>query len=302
MIAWHDLYALGAAACWAFGSMISVTPSRRLGAFAFVRWRMLIVALTMWAVTLGWGPMGGWRGFAPVDWVLMAVSGLIGVFIGDTALFAAMNRLGPRRTGVLFATHAMFSAALGYAVMGDRIGAQALLGALLVVAGVMTAILLGRHREESHAWESDRGHAGFGVALALLAALCQALASLAAKPVLAQPQVDPIAASAVRLSAATLAHFGLLAAGLRSARAQSPLTPGLLLQTGVNGLIAMGVGMTLVLLALREGDVGTVAVLSSVSPVLLLPMLWLHLRRAPAPAAWLGAGLTVVGTALVLLR
>jgi drug/metabolite transporter (DMT)-like permease len=45
-----------------------------------------------------------------------------------------------------------------------------------------------------------------------------------------------------------------------------------------------------------------VAILSSVSPVLVLPLLWLRLGRAPAPGAWLGAGFTVLGTALVLLR
>jgi hypothetical protein len=38
------------------------------------------------------------------------------------------------------------------------------------------------------------------------------------------------------------------------------------------------------------------------APVVLLPLLWLRLGRAPAPGAWLGASLTVVGTALILLR
>jgi drug/metabolite transporter (DMT)-like permease len=64
----------------------------------------------------------------------------------------------------------------------------------------------------------------------------------------------------------------------------------------------MGVGMTLILLALKYGDVGTVGILSSVSPVLVLPLLWLRLGRAPARGAWLGAGLTVLGTVLVVLR
>ena len=64
----------------------------------------------------------------------------------------------------------------------------------------------------------------------------------------------------------------------------------------------MGVGMTLILLALKKGDVGMVAILSSVSPVLVLPLLWLRLGRAPAIGAWLGATLTVIGTTLVLLR
>lgn len=298
MFAPFDLLALGAAVCWALGSLLSVSPSRHLGAFAFTRWRMLMVALMLWAVTLA---SGGWRSFPLESWGVMAISGLIGIFVGDTALFAAMNRLGPRRSGVLFATHAMFSALLGFWLLGERMNAQAAWGAGLTMMGVMTAILLGRHKEESHAWESDRGHVGAGVLLGLLAALCQAVGSLIAKPVMSA-DLDPIAASAIRVSVACSVHFILLWFGFSVARAQQAPTLRVLAQTALNGFITMGVGTTLILLALKKGDVGMVAILSSVSPVLVLPLLWLRLGRAPALGAWLGAGLTVVGTVFILLR
>src|SRR5665811_378317 len=195
MLAPFDLLALGAAACWALGSVTSVTPSRHLGAFAFTRWRMLMVALMLWAVVFA---SGGWRTFSSGAWGVMAVTGLVGILVGDPALFAAMNRLGPRRAGVLFATHAVFSALLGFWLLGERMSGQALAGASLTVAGVMLAILLGRHKQESHAWETDQGHVGAGVALALLAALCQAVGALIIKPVMAG-NVDPITASALRI-------------------------------------------------------------------------------------------------------
>lgn len=294
----YDLLALGAAACWAVGSVMSVMPSRHLGAVAFTRWRMAMVALMLWAVV---AVQGSWHSFDGHAWGIMAVSGLIGIFIGDTALFSAINRLGPRRAGVLFATHAAFSAVLGFALLNERMSLQAMLGGLLTLAGVMLAIFLGRHKDETHAWEADHGHVGLGVALALLAALCQALGSLIAKPVMAQ-QVDPIMASAVRVTVATAAHAVLLLTGFQAARASQAPTLRVLAQTGLNGFIAMGIGMTLVLLALEKGDVGMVAILSSVSPILVLPLLWLQLKRAPAPGAWLGAVLTVVGTALILWR
>jgi len=294
----YDLFALGAAACWAIGSVMSVTPSRHLGAIAFTRWRMAMVALMLWAVV---AVQGSWHSFDTHAWGVMAVSGLVGIFIGDTALFSAINRLGPRRAGVLFATHAAFSAVLGFALLGERMNLQALLGGVLTLAGVMLAILLGRHKDETHAWEADHGQVRVGVALALLAALCQAVGSLIAKPVMAL-QVDPIMASAVRVTVATAAHAVLLLAGFQAARADRAPTRRVLLQTGLNGFIAMGIGMTLVLLALEKGDVGMVAILSSVSPILVLPLLWLQLKRAPAPGAWLGAILTVVGTALILWR
>lgn len=293
-----DLLALGAAACWALTSVLSAPQARHLGSFAFTRWRMLLVLLVLWPVVL---LMGRWHSLTWPALGVLAVSGLVGIFVGDTALFAAMNRLGPRRTGVLFATHALFSAVLGYAVLGERMGVQAMLGGLLVVGGVMTAIFLGRHKDESHDWEADRGHWAWGVALGLLAALCQALGSLIAKPVMAAG-VDPVAATAVRVSATCVAQFVLLWSGARVARAHQPATAYHLARVGLSGFIGMGVGMSLILLALQHGDVGMVGVLSSVSPVLVLPLLWWYLGRAPARGAWLGALLTVLGTVLILLR
>ena len=294
----YDLLALGAAVCWAFTSVMSATPARHLGALAFTRWRMVLLLVMLWPVVL---LSGSWHGLTWAQCGVMAISGFIGIFVGDTALFAAMNRLGPRRTSVLFATHAFFSAMLGYWFLDEHMGLQAMLGGVLVMGGVMTATLLGRHKDDVHAWETNTGQWGLGVALGLLAALCQAVSSLIAKPVMVSG-VDPIAATALRVSATCVAQFVLLWSGFAAARAQNPATLRTLVQVGWIGFLGMGVGMSLILLALRHGDVGMVAILSSVSPVLVLPLLWLRLGRAPAPGAWLGAGFTVLGTALVLLR
>jgi drug/metabolite transporter (DMT)-like permease len=150
MIAVYDLLALGAAACWASGSLLAVTPVRHLGAFAFTRWRMLLVAAMLWTIVAA---TGSWHSLSLDTAGTLAASGMVGIFIGDTALFGAVQRLGPRRASVLFATHAAFSAALGFVVLGERMGLQAALGGALTMAGVMSAIVLGRHKEEQHAWE-----------------------------------------------------------------------------------------------------------------------------------------------------
>ncbi|WP_417069255.1 DMT family transporter [Niveibacterium terrae] len=294
----HELFALAASACWAIGAMLSVSPSRYLGAFAFTRWRMLIVAVALWVgilATRGWQPIA-----LPVAGA-MGLSGLIGIFIGDSALFSAMNRLGPRRSGVLFATNAVFSVLLGMLVFDERLNALGALGAVLTFVGVAIAVLLGRSKDESHAWEADRGRVSIGVALGLFAALCQALGTLIAKPAMAG-HFDPLTATALRVTAAGAAHFVLLGLGFKVAKAHKPENFAVLFQTGLNGLIAMGLGTSLVMFALQSGDIGIVSILSSVSPVLVLPLLWIHLKRVPAPGAWLGAGLTVVGTACILLR
>ena len=144
----YDLLALGAAVCWAFTSVMSATPARHLGALAFTRWRMVLLLVMLWPVVL---LSGSWHGLTWAQCGVMAISGFIGIFVGDTALFAAMNRLGPRRTSVLFATHAFFSAMLGFWFLDEHMGLQAMLGGVLVMGGVMTATLLGRHKDDEHA-------------------------------------------------------------------------------------------------------------------------------------------------------
>ncbi|ARV20169.1 hypothetical protein AEP_03246 [Curvibacter sp. AEP1-3] len=294
----YDWLALGAAACWALTGLISAPQARHLGAFAFTRWRMGLVFVMLAPVVLF---NGAWHSISGAQALVLIASGLIGIFVGDTALFASMNRLGPRRTGVLFATHALFSALLGFLVLDERMGTQAILGGALVVGGVMTAIALGSRKDESHALEQIRGHVPSGVALGLVAALCQATGSLIAKPVMASG-VDPVAATVLRVGATCAAHLALLWGGAQLARTQNPLSWPVVGKVALSGMIGMGLGMSLILLALQHGNVGMVGILSSVSPVLVLPLLWWHLGRSPAKGAWWGAGLTVVGTILVLVR
>ncbi len=294
----YDFLALAAALCWAIGSIISVVPSRHLGAFSFIRWRMMAVAFMLWPVVL---IVGSWRGFTGAIVVAMAISGLIGIFVGDTALFAASNRLGPRRAGVLYSTNAVFSALFGFILFAEKMSLLTFIGTVLVMVGVSVAIFMGRDKEDNHAWEADAGSLKWGIVLGVIAAICQSIGSLIAKPVMTQG-VDPIAASALRVSFAGAAHWVLLWSGFAAARSQNPLNKKILWQTALNGWIAMGIGMTCILLALKNGNVGVVAVLSSVSPVLLLPLLWWHLGRRPALGAWLGAVLTVLGTILILFR
>ena len=301
MIALQDLLALGAATCWAASTLLSANPSRQLGALRFVRWRMFLVLLLLWPAVL---LMARWEHLNWGTASAMVLSGIVGITLGDTALFAAMNRLGPRRTGVLFATHALFSAALGFVFLGERLGLQAYAGALLTVSGVMVAVGWGHRSQSVDVWE-PQGPMRIGIGLALLAAACQALGALIAKPALSDSgALDPTLALAIRVSAAWLALVVLQPfPGLnRTPTAAGSLNWLTLKQTAISGWTGMGVGMGLLLWALSLGSVGAVGVLSSVSPVLVLPMLWWVYRRPPAWGAWVGAACAVGGTAMMLTR
>ncbi len=291
-----EILALLAAVCWAVGSIFSAKASSQMGAFSFTRWRLFFATLLLWVISLY---SGQWRGLYAEAIVLLVVSSLIGIFIGDTALFACMNRLGPRRAGVLFATHALFSGALAWLFLGETLWGATLIGSALLISGVMVAIAWGRRSDETHDWEQTRGALRVGIALGLVAAIGQAVATLMLKPLMSTG-LDAITASAVRTSASFAAHALLWGLGLRVAQLSHPLNRTVLWNTFASAAIAMALGMTLILAALRQGQANLVGVFSSVTPVVLLPLLWLVYRRRPAWAAWLGAAMAVIGTALIL--
>jgi len=112
--------------------------------------------------------------------------------------------------------------------------------------------------------------------------------------------LDPVAASAVRMTAGFACHALLWCTGLQMARVQSALQWRDLAYTFASAALAMALGMTLILKALQHGSAGLVGMLSSVSPVLLLPLLWWRTGQRPAWGAWLGAAMAVVGCALIL--
>ncbi|MFM4938845.1 DMT family transporter [Aeromonas enteropelogenes] len=291
----YEWLALASASLWAVAALISVTPARHLGAFAYSRWRMFLVTLMLGTMSLF---TGGWQTLSTSTLPLLALSGLVGIFIGDTALFACMNRLGPRRSGLLFSCHALFSALLGLWLFNEQLTGWRLLGALLVFSGVMLAILFGRR--SSSAWEQIRGSLAVGIGLGLTAALCQSVGAIIAKPVMMSGEVDAVSASGIRMGSALLAHCALRLVRLPLAMPLKPVTPRILGMIAVNGFLAMALGMTLILVALREGEVGMVAILSSTTPVILLPLLWWYSGERPSAAAWGGALLATLGTALVL--
>lgn len=290
----YEWLAMVAALLWAIAGLLSVRPAEHLGAFAFSRWRMACVTLMLGSAALfnnGFSSLNGHQ------WLLMAGSGLIGIFIGDTALYGALNRLGPRRAGLLFASHALFSALFGAWLFAEYLTGQRLLGAILVMSGVSIAIAFSR-RDRQRTLEITRGPLLPAIALGLLAGLCQSIGTLIAKPVMITA-VDPVAASAVRMAAALGAHLLLRASGTAIAHPRQPITWRILGIVATNGFLAMALGMTLIMTALRYGDVGMVAILSSTSPVMMLPLLWLYTRQRPANSAWLAAAAVVGGSALI---
>jgi drug/metabolite transporter (DMT)-like permease len=292
----HELAALGTATCWAMTGILSSDAVRALGPFHFNLLRQGFVTVVLALIVIA-GRDVVRIGLAEIG--ILATSGIIGILLGDTLNFAAVSRLGPRRAGAIFALNAPMAAGLGFAVLGERLGLQAVAGIGVTVAGVALAIL-GRPAADAHRFEQIRGRLSVGVLCGLGAAFGQATGALIARPLM-HGGLDPYFASLIRVGASGLA-MGLLATLPLAPPRPSMMGRKILLLTAATALIGLLLGMTLFLYALQGAQTGIIATLSATSPVIILPLLWLRTGQRPTMTSWAGGALAVAGLALIFTR
>ena len=290
-----ELAALGAAFCWALSGLIIINPLRKIGGLALNRARMFFVFLMLAAVSV---MTGAWRDFPVSTIQTLMISGLIGIFLGDTALFGSLKRLGPSRAAVVFALHAPMTVIMGWFLLGEHLEVFTLIGCGIVTTGVIFAILGRKNHEEPQNIDSTHGRLRYGILLGLLGAFGQSAGAIIARPVMAEG-VDPVTATAIRVGIATLCLIftGFIPNPLF--RSKTTFTIKILVLIIVSGFLAMGVGMTLFMYGLSIGDAGVVATLSATTPVLILPLLWINTGIRPPLMAWISAVVTLLGIVLI---
>ena len=289
--------ALAAALSWTMAALVSHRPATELGSLHFNRVRMIAASLIMATLLV----LSGRPAAIPQEfWVPIALSAFTGIVLGDFFLFVTMRRLGPRRTNVLFATNAVFAALIGWAVLGETVGLKTASAVLFGFSGVVLAVLYGKRRDLLHQWEAVTPPLWIGIGAGLLAAVCQAFGVVFVRPVMAAG-VDPVAVTLARAVIGAVLFWATLP--FDKSRVGMPLIPTgrILALTGLNGLFGLGIGAAMLMAALETGNVATVTILSSTTPVMILPFIWARTGRMPAPAAWLGAALVVICTILMAI-
>jgi len=112
--------------------------------------------------------------------------------------------------------------------------------------------------------------------------------------------VEPFAAMAIRSGFAMLCFWAILVAPLGRSKDKS-FRPKDLGMAATAAFFGTALGMSLLMAALTTGNVGLVSTLSSMTPIVILPMVWLRTGQRPRAHAWAGAALAIAGTALISL-
>jgi uncharacterized membrane protein len=299
-----ELAALGTAACWVVTALAFERAGKRIGSLSLNLIRLLIalVPLSLWGLFT--------RGHAlPLDvdanaWSWLALSGVIGLVIGDLCLFRALVLIGPRLATLIMASVPVWTTAFGFVFLGETLGARELLGIGLTVGGIGWAIATRpaatpEQPASETPSETMSGLAGNGVLLAFAGALGQAGGLVASKH--GMGDYDPFAATQIRVLAAVLGFAALVTVSRWWPRVITAVRDSkAMLPTAVGAIAGPFLGVGLSLLAVQLAPTGVAASLMATTPILMLPIARLR-GESIGVAGLFGAVLAVLGIALLLL-
>jgi uncharacterized membrane protein len=241
---------------------------------------------------------GGFKALAaipPSAWLWLVVSVLALLVVGDTLFFRSMDLAGVSWAMPVSSINPLWAVFLASFFVGEPLTWPLVLGALLVVGGV---VLVSRSSGQTDsALPVSPSARRTGLLMALLVSVLWAVGQVSLRP--ATEGVHSVVANSVRQPLAML-----MLLGLTTVRGQWHELKGLDRKSWgvilIASLIGTGIGTLLFIMAIQMIGAGKNSVLASVSPLLALPFSMLWLRERPTRWTMAGTVLTTTGLALVV--
>jgi drug/metabolite transporter (DMT)-like permease len=289
-----EIAGLGAAFAWAVAAVLfrqigSTIPPLALNLYKGV----IAIAMLLLVVAARSPPLSVIDAWAIA---LLIISGVIGIGIGDTAFFAALNRLGERRTVLMAETLAPPIATLiAFATLAEVLPITAFIGIAITISGVAWVVV-----EQSSGTKLKATQLKSGIAYGLLAAACQAVGAVMSRAALTQSEIGPLTSSLIRIiGGVAILLIWMPISGQsyfpKSVRLAKPWR-AVLLATFIGTFL----GIMLQQLSLQHTEVGIVQTLLGTSSLFVLPLVAVR-GETISLRACLGAAIAVVGIAMLFL-
>ncbi len=308
--------ALSAAFCWAIATRLF----SRLGGIlspAGLNCLKGAIAITLFLLTLlGRSLATGepWLSLTGSEMGFLALSGVLGIGVGDTAYFESLNRLGPRLSLLLEAGAPIVTATLAWIFLQEALSVTTLSGMAIAVVGITWTLAEQTAPDAIPTPSPSQSHLQTkiqGIAWGIIAALSQAGGSVIARGTLAASTVDPqqsglvrlVAGSMMALAIATVTH--LFKSPSSAPEDASPpnrlrlpfhLSLRLLLATFLGTYLGISLQQT----ALKLTFAGIAQTCLATSPLFILPILWLGGERLSYRA--IAGALVTVGGIVILVQ
>jgi drug/metabolite transporter (DMT)-like permease len=282
------LAALGSALAWAIGSILFKRLGESIPPLAMTLAKG-IVSVVFLGLSLVFTQFEGVETSAVL---LLILSGVLGIALGDTFFFIALQDLSPHALALLLMSGQVLTAVLAIVFLQEIPSLWGWLGIFLVMAGIQ--IVLG-------AKLSLEGAKRRGVIFGFLAVLCMSVSLLVAKAGL--ESMSTLQATFIRMLAGTV---GMLSFGLVTKQVKRWMLPfrdpSLIAFFLISVCVVTFGGFWLSLVAVKYVDVAIASSLNSIEPVFILPLAAVFLKEQVTSRAIVGTLVATSGVVLLIVR
>lgn len=286
--------ALGSTASWALCGVLFKKLGERLDPVGMTTVKSIVAALLLLPAVFLIGGMG----VSGKDLSLLALSGVVGIAIGDCFFFAALGELSPLLLTVLLLTCPnVFTGILGVLCLGEMPSLIVWCGIALIMAA--TAML---------AFPLESGSGGRstvrGILFGVVSFVCSSVSTVIAKPVMTgEAGVSPLTVTFFRMAAGGVALAAFAMCAGKAAAWAKPFRDGRYAAgfLGVTAVVAFG-GFGLSMVAFKHLDVVAAGALLSLEPLFVLPFMAMFGHHKVKPRELIGMALAVGGVLLIALN
>lgn len=290
------LTALASAVCWAITATMFESAGKKVGSISVNLLRLVIAFILLSIFNLFNRGMS-----LPLDasystWLWLSISGIIGLVIGDLFLFEAYVEIGSRISMLMMSTVPPITAIIGFIIIGERMTPLNIIGMIITIIGIALVILTKNIGNKKIKFS----HPIKGLVYAFIGALGQAFGLVFSKH--GMGKYDPFAATQIRIIAAIIGftivitvtkNWGKLYAALKDTKAMRYITVG--------SFFGPFIGVSLTLLAIQYVPTGIVSTITSITPILLIPVSIIVFKEKIHLKEVIGAFISIIGISLLFV-
>jgi uncharacterized membrane protein len=307
-----EISALAASACWVITALVLASAGRVVGATVVNAVRIFIAICIL--CIIHWIAYDNlWPEIDNFSLLCLAISGVIGLAIGDQFLYRALIDAGPRLTTLVITSTPALTAIIAFAVLNETLSYVDVLGMLLTMSGIAIAILTRGKKNPNKKYPRVK----IGILFAFFGALGQAIGLVFAKlgmeesnpeivNTLYQSGVTPLSATYIRMcfggvgAAVLLLFYLLFKSSKREKNSRINIQVFFCILAGT--IFGPVLGVWLGLISIENMDTGIAATLMSLSPIMILPFAKIIEKEQITTNAVVGAIVSIMGVALLLLN
>lgn len=281
--------ALGSAASWALATVVFDRLGKVIPAAGMTFFKGLFSLVLMLILILC---TGGFDALSLRDFFFLALSGIIGISIGDTLFFRSLQDLGAKVQVLYFMLGQIVTMFLSFLLLGEVLSIEEYVGAMILLCGIII-VTIGK--------QEDHPNKARGIIGGFASILCFSISSVMVKVSIADVGVPT--ATFWRMFFSTVSVMFI---GFTSKRFVTWYTP--LKQTKTLLLFLLNVvvitygGFLLSMLAIKHITVSLASVLSATEPVFVLILAFLINHERASKRELIGAAVTIAGLLIILLN